>query len=99
MNLERSTHMLLDLIASADKTPSRSAASHEAVEAMRAALTELPPDYRKAVQLVYIEGRSVAEAASEMGRTDRAIHNLCYKAKEHLRDLLGSASRFLSQSG
>jgi len=98
-HLEKSAHLLLDLIASADKTPSRCAATYEAVEAMRAALTELPPDYQRAVQLVYIEGHSVAQAAAEMGRTDRAIHNLCYKAKEHLRGLLGSASRFLSQSG
>ncbi|MGD2110306.1 MAG: tetratricopeptide repeat protein [Phycisphaerae bacterium] len=61
-DLERSAQMLLDLMVSSAKTPSRSAASHEAVEAMRAAVAELPADYRRAVQLVYIEGKSVAAA-------------------------------------
>jgi RNA polymerase sigma-70 factor (ECF subfamily) len=95
---ESSVVALLNLMAGPDKTPSRTAATQEAVEALEVAMTELPEDYRRAVQLVYIEGCTVAEAAKTLGRTDRAIHNLCYKAKEHLRGLLGSGSRFLSSS-
>jgi RNA polymerase sigma factor (sigma-70 family) len=89
---------LLDLIAGDVETPSRTAAHHEAIDAVQEALRGLPDDYRRAVQLVYIEGASVADAAAMMGRSDRAIHNLCYKAKDHLRGLLGSGSRFLSGS-
>ncbi len=91
--------VLLELLAAPVNTPSRCAASAEAERAVRDALAMLPEAYRMAVELVYIEGRSVAEAASEMGRTPRAVHNLCYKAKAHLRDLLESGSRFLSRSG
>ena len=90
---------LLELLAAPVNTPSRCAASTEAVIAVRDALTMLPEAYRKAVELVYIEGRTVADAASVMGRTPRAVHNLCHKAKAHLRDILGSGSRFLSRSG
>ncbi len=80
-------------------TPSRCAATHEAVAALEAALVQLPEDYRRAVQLVYIEGQPVSTVAAQMGRTDRAIHNLCFKAKAHLRDLLGSGSHYLSGWG
>lgn len=89
---------LLDLIAVTDRTPSRSAARHERAAALRGALALLRDDHRQAVELVYLQGATVAEAAERMGRTERAIHNLCHKAKGHLRDLLGSGSRFLSDS-
>ncbi len=97
--MEDSMIGLLDLLAGPDHTPSRSVARHEAVAAVRAAIEGLTAEYREAVWLVYIEGRPVAAAAAEMGRTERAVHNLCYKAKHQLRELLGSHSRFLSSSG
>ncbi|UCC29834.1 MAG: sigma-70 family RNA polymerase sigma factor [Phycisphaerales bacterium] len=96
---EESCVALLDLLAAPVKTPSRTAAGREAVQAVQAALAFLPEDYRQAVQLVYIEGQPVAAAAAKMGRTERAIHNLCYKAKDRLRKLMGSRSRYLSSSG
>ena len=96
---EDSVITLLELMAGPEKTPSRVATRQEAIQAVQAALAHLPQDYRMAVQLVYIEGRSVADAAAEMGRTNRAIHNLCHKAKKHLQGLLGSASRYFSSSG
>ncbi len=98
-NVEDSMIGLLDLLAGPDHTPSRSVARHEAVAAVHAALDGLTAEYREAVWLVYIEGRPVAAAAEQMGRTERAVHNLCYKAKHRLRELLGSDSRFLSSSG
>ena len=96
---EGSVVALLDLMTAPGKTPSRSAASHEAAQAVREAMAQLPSDYQKAVGLAYLEGCSAAEAAERMGRTERAVHNLCYKARIHLRRLLGSRSRFLSRSG
>lgn len=98
-HVEDSIVALLDLVAVPGQTPSRSAARHEAVAAVQSALSELPEDYRQAVWMVYIEGRSVASAAEHMGRTERAIHNLCYKAKDRLREHLGSDARFFSSSG
>lgn len=96
---EDSMVALLDLVALPDRTPSRSAVRHEAVAAMQRALDGLPEDYRRAVWLVYIEGRSVSDAATAMGRTDRAIHNLCHKGKARLREILGNDSQYLSSSG
>ena len=95
---ESSVVTLLDLMAGSDHTPSRSAASREAVEAVQEALSRLPEEYRQAVQLVYLEGWAVSFVATTMGRSERAIHNLCFKAKSHLRELLGSRSRYLGRS-
>jgi len=89
--------MLLDLMAGDEKSPSRCAAGNEAVAAVRAALDALPEDYRQAVSLVYLQGLAVKDAAAMMNRTERAIHNLCHKAKAYLRELLGTQSRFLSR--
>jgi RNA polymerase sigma factor (sigma-70 family) len=97
--LESSVVMLLDLMAASGRTPSRTIARREAHQAVEAALKVLPEDYREVVRLVYLEGLAVAQAAERMGRTERAIHNLCYKAKRRLREMLGSGSRYLSSSG
>lgn len=88
--------MLLDLMAGDEKSPSRCAAGAEAAAAVRAALDLLPDDYREAVSLVYLQGLPVKDAAASMSRTERAVHNLCHKAKSRLRELLGTQSRFLS---
>lgn len=94
-----SVAMLLDLMAGSEQTPSRCVAGFEAVEALRTAMDLLPEDQREAVNLVYIDGMSVHDAAARMNRTERAIHNLCYKAKTKLRELLETQSRFLSGKG
>ncbi len=93
---EASVVALLELMAGPEKTPSRLAAGQEATRAVEDAMQFLPEHYRQAVGLVYLEGNSVAEAATIMGRSPRAIHNLCFKAKRQLRSVLGSASKFLS---
>ncbi len=93
-----SSATLLSLIEAADRTPSRKVAGKEAVSAVQAALMQLPEDYREAVRRVYLEGQSVAEVAAALGRTPRAIHNLCHKARLKLRELLGTRSEFLSGS-
>jgi len=89
--------LLLDLMTGDEKSPSRCAASAEAIDAVRVAMAMLPEDYQQAVSRVYLQGLTVKEAASGMNRTERAVHNLCYKAKSRLRELLGTESRFLSR--
>lgn len=89
---------LLDLIASPVRSPSRTLARREAVEAMQAALSRLPDHYRKALWLVYIQGFTAADAADEMGNTERAVHGLCRRGLKMLREQMGSASAFLSSS-
>ena len=98
-SIEDSTIALLDTLAGPDHTPSRSVARLEAIEAVQAALAELPADCQRAVWLVHIEGRSVKAAATKMGRSERAIHGLCRRGLGLLRDRLRNATRFLSSTG
>ncbi|TWT43858.1 ECF RNA polymerase sigma factor SigE [Phycisphaerae bacterium RAS1] len=89
---------LLELIATEEATPSRVVAGVEAVAALQAALPQLAPDYYQAIKSIHIDGRSVAEVAAEMNRSEGAVHLLCHKARKKLREILGSASRFLSRT-
>ncbi len=87
---------LLELLAAPDQTPSRTAASSEAVQAVQVALAALPEAYRRVLSLRYIEGWTVAAVAMETGRTERAVHGMCNRGLKLLRSLLGSESRFLT---
>jgi RNA polymerase sigma-70 factor (ECF subfamily) len=79
-----------------ERTPSRSAAGHEAVRAVQVGLAGLKSDYREALRLRYIEGLPVAEVAARMDRTERAVHMLCHRGLQCLRAAVGRSSQFLS---
>jgi len=70
-------------------------ARREAVALMKQEILALPEHYRRAIELVYLQGRTVAAAAREMGRTERAIHGLCRRGTRLLARRLGSASCYL----
>jgi RNA polymerase sigma-70 factor (ECF subfamily) len=94
--IEDSSIALLDILADPGRTPSRSVARVEAVDAVQSAIAALPEQYRQAVQLVHIEENAVCEAALRMGRTERAVHALLRRGLERMRKHLKSGSRFLS---
>ena len=89
---EDSLFALFDEIRSSELTPSRHVARDEAAEALRTALAELPSDYREAVWRVCVDGQSAVDVGGAMERSARAIHSLCHRARERLRDRLGHAS-------
>lgn len=86
----------LDVVARWEHTPSRSFSRRELEQAIQTALAGLDDDYREALRLRDLEGVAVAEIAKRMQRTERAIHNLCWRGRRQLRAAIGSASRFLS---
>lgn len=88
---------LLALLPGTEHTASQSVAGHEAQAAVQVALAGLKDDYRRAIHLRHIEGRSVAEVAKTMNRTPRAIHNLCHRGLKELRAVMGSSSQFLTK--
>ncbi|HEY3242379.1 MAG TPA: sigma-70 family RNA polymerase sigma factor, partial [Phycisphaerae bacterium] len=66
---------------------------------MAAAIGKLPADYAKVVRMYDLEGRSVAEVAAAVGRSEGAVYMLRSRAHDRLRELLASASRFMSTPG
>lgn len=88
---------LIEVLATYDRTPSMSARGKEAENAVQAALAGINAEYREALTLRYLEGLPIAEVARRMGRTESAVHKVCARALEQLRDALGDRSRYLSR--
>src|SRR5262249_7943932 len=68
---------LIALVAVHEQTPSRSAARHEREQALVKALDSLPETYRRALQVRYLQGLSVAAAAAELGCSEGAVLMRC----------------------
>ena len=88
---------LLELLYADSHSPSRSVAGHDIQTAIHTAVSGLKEDYREAVRLRFLEGLSVSEVASRMGRTEWSVHKLCSRGLTHLREALGDGSRFFSR--
>lgn len=96
---EDSTIALLDLHAGPGRTPSRCIARVEAVDAVETAMAQLPQRYQQALRLVHLQGLPVSDVARQLGRTERAVHGLCRRGLEMLRNHLESATNYLSSRG
>jgi RNA polymerase sigma-70 factor (ECF subfamily) len=87
---------LVDQLAGTSTTPSRRAAAHEVQEIVESALKDLPPDYERVLRLYELEGRPGREVAVAMERSPGAVKMLLARARDCLREALGSRSRFFS---
>lgn len=83
-------------LAGTDSTPLRKASREEALRVMHIALAELPPDYRDAIRLRFLEDRTTEEIAERLDRTPDAVRGLLRRAKARLKDALGRASSYLT---
>jgi RNA polymerase sigma-70 factor (ECF subfamily) len=74
------------------ETPSPSARAIAKEDASRvvAALERMPPDYRQVIALRNQEGRSFAEVATILARSENAVRKLWFRAIERLREELGA---------
>lgn len=57
-------------------------------------LAQIPPAYREALYLVYLEGMSYDEAGIIMHKTRKQMDNLVTRGKGAMRELLGRGSLF-----
>jgi RNA polymerase sigma-70 factor (ECF subfamily) len=76
-------------LAAADTPPSGRAMAQEQSEALSAALTRLPEDYRQVILLRYQEQLSFEEIGSQLGRTPEAARMLWVRAVERLKQEMG----------
>jgi RNA polymerase sigma-70 factor, ECF subfamily len=84
------------MLGATSLTPSRVVAKEEAGTFLEAALKGLPPDYEKVVRLYDLEGRSIAEVAAALGRSEGATWMVRARAHDRLRESMGGESRFFS---
>jgi len=71
-------------------TPKETALANERAAAVRAAVKNLPDDLRTAIVLCEWEERSVAEAATILEATPKAVESRLYRARGILRERLKS---------
>jgi RNA polymerase sigma-70 factor (ECF subfamily) len=68
-----------------------SAAQSERDARVRAALDELPEDYRDVVALHYSQDLGLQEIADRLGSTESAVRSRLHRARSRLRTILGSS--------
>jgi RNA polymerase sigma-70 factor, ECF subfamily len=79
---------LAESLPSSDASPSEIADSSERAAAVRAAVESLPEDFREAIILCEWQDLTVAEAASILKTTPKAIESRLYRARNALRSKL-----------
>ena len=89
-----SVAVLVELLSADSHSPSYSVMGHEAVQAVEDAIAALPDDYRLAVRLRLLEGKSLEETAQLMDRTPGAVQGLIDRAKKTMRGKLGRLSKY-----
>jgi RNA polymerase sigma factor (sigma-70 family) len=91
---EPTCEVLLDSPAG-EPSPPENLERREQMEALRAALQQLPVAGRETVQLHYMEGRSIGEISAALGLPSGTVKRRLHDARVRLRDLLlGSAESF-----
>jgi RNA polymerase sigma-70 factor, ECF subfamily len=90
LNLNESSQMMERALIHPDSSPSQSAVRRERSVLMANALSQLPSDYREVLVLRELQGRSLAEAAEQMGRTPDAVQKLWARALVQMRRLMRS---------
>ncbi len=88
---------LLERIPSPHSTPSRQLAKAEASAAVLSCFARLTDEQREVVRLRFLEGRPVADIAKRLGKTDDAIHKLCFRGLKSLGEMMASITKYLSQ--
>lgn len=78
-------------------TPSLVAHKGEVVSVIQMAVSRLPEDYARVITMYDLQGRSIEEVVQEMGRSKGAVYMLRARAHEHLKDVLGSESRYFTR--
>lgn len=88
---------MVEAIGVTVSTPSLAACRGEVVSCIHEAVSRLPPDYAQVITMYDLQGRSIEEVVQELGRSKGAVYMLRARAHEHLREVLGSESRYFTQ--
>jgi RNA polymerase sigma-70 factor (ECF subfamily) len=86
--VEESSARLEVWLAADQSSPSEAADRHDRLRRLADAITRLPDDQRRAVELRHLFERPVADIAREMGRTEVAVAGLVRRGVKRLRELL-----------
>ena len=89
--LEQSSRRLGSMLAADQTSPSQKASRDEQLLRLADALTGLPDDQRRAVELRHLHGLATVEIARRMDRTVAAVGGLLQRGLRALREGLGES--------
>jgi RNA polymerase sigma-70 factor (ECF subfamily) len=89
--LDASASRMESWLAADDASPSQHAVQREQWRRLAAALTELPPAQREAVELHYLHGLTVPQLAERLGRTPAAVAGLLKRGLAALRHVTNAS--------
>ncbi len=96
-NHDDSMIAMVEAIGVTVSTPSLAAARGEVVGCIHTALNKLPTDYARVITMYDLQGRSIDEVVQELGRSKGAVYMLRARAHEHLKEVLGSESKYFTK--
>ncbi len=79
-------------LAGQTTSPENRAIRNEQLIRLAAAVESLPDDQRAAVSLHHLQGKSAAEIATQMNKTDVAVAGLLRRGLKRLRELMKDAA-------
>jgi len=85
---------LLDQVYADSGTPSRVVRHQEALGALMASVSGLSDTHRQVIQLRFLEGRSVADVAQRLGKSQAAVVALTSRALAALRKAMDGLGEF-----
>ncbi|MEM9373808.1 MAG: RNA polymerase sigma factor [Planctomycetota bacterium] len=88
---------MVEAIGVTVSTPSLVAHKGEVVSVIQRAVSRLPDDYARVITMYDLQGRSIDEVVQELGRSKGAVYMLRARAHEHLKEVLGSESRYFTR--
>lgn len=89
--LDRSSAQLDAYLADSGASPAEQAEAAERLARLASALDALPDDQRRAIELHYLQGLSVPEAARRMERSTASVAGLVRRGSQALRVMMGGA--------
>lgn len=97
-NSQESMAHLCELLTGTATSPSGQVARRENCVALERAIERLPADYRRVVQLYDLEGQAIEAVAAAFDRRPGAVYMLRARAHRALQRLLGTPSKYFSNS-
>jgi RNA polymerase sigma-70 factor (ECF subfamily) len=89
-SLDETSTRLEAWLTADQSSPSQHALRHEQLVLLAEALATIPEDQRRAVELHHLEGCSVADVGTQLGRSKAAVAGLLRRGLRGLRQRLGS---------
>jgi RNA polymerase sigma-70 factor (ECF subfamily) len=86
--INEATSRVVIQLSGGDATPSENAMKNEDVLSLAAALDQVDQMQRDVIELRYLQGRSLAEVAAILGRSQSAVAALQHRGLEKLRERL-----------